>query len=115
MTASLLTMLLGVWIFVSAFVLPHGATGWNSLLVGLAVVVVGLLEYAAPGRPGVRYVNSALAVWLFASAMFLPHVSGGTVLHDIFVALLLALISLVPPRWRTRGGHVDREATSGKA
>ncbi len=114
MIALVATCVFGVWLFVSAFLLPHGpVTSWNSMLVGLGVCSVGLLAYSMPGRPGVRYANTALAVWLFVAGIVLPHVSGATVFHDMALALALLFVSMVPPGRLGTHGHVGHAGGTG--
>ena len=105
-------LVLAIWLFISAFVLPHGqATAWNSIIVAIALVAVAFLVYASPGRPGLRFLGTVLAVWLFSATMLLPHLTLSTVANDVLVALAIAIVSLVPPhRWaihrqEERSGH----------
>ena len=113
MIALLLSQVVAAWLFISALVLPHSsATSWNSILVAVAVSAVAFVVFAAPGRPGLRYLTTVIAVWLFMGALVLPHASMGTALHDVFVAMVLAALSLFPPaRWLTHW----REEHAGQA
>lgn len=98
MIALLLNLALAIWLFVSAYLLPHSvATGWNSMIVAVLAAAVALLAFSSPGRPGIRWINAVLAVWLFVAALVMPHVSLGTSLHDVGVAVFLAALSLFPP------------------
>ncbi len=111
MAALILNLVLATWLFVSAFVLPHSTTtSWNSLIVSVLVAAIAFLAFAAPGRPGIRYVNTVLAFWLMGAVFVLPHTSGGTVFNDVFVSLGLALVSLIPPLHRRRAEPPDRTA-----
>jgi hypothetical protein len=104
MVALALDLALATWLLVSAFVLPQSSvTAWNALLVAFLVAAIAFLAFSMPGKPGLRYVNTVVAAWLFAAVFWLPHVSGGTVLHDVFVALGIALVSIVPPFHHGRG------------
>jgi len=96
-----LYLALAAWLFVSAYLLPHSeATGWNSLVVAVLIAAVAFVSFAAPGKPGLRFGNALLAVWLLIAAILMPHVSLGTMLHDIFVAMLLsALVIFTSGRW----------------
>jgi len=99
MVKLVVNLLIAAWLFASAYLLPHStATAWNSMLVAVAIVGLAFIALAAVGQPGARYSLSVVAIWLFASTMFMPHVSLGTVLHDAFVATVLALVSLLPPK-----------------
>lgn len=113
MIALLLNIVLAVWLFVSAYLLPHSATtSWNSMIVAVLVAAVALLAFSSPGRPGLRWINAVLAVWLFVTALVMPHTSLGTSLHDVGVSVVLAALSLIPPaRWLAHW----REEHSGHA
>jgi len=91
MTALAVFLALAAWLFASAFLLPHSdATAWNAIITGVLVAAVALVSFAAPGRPGLRFGNALLAVWLLITAILMPHVSLGTMLHDIFIGMLLS-------------------------
>jgi hypothetical protein len=63
-------------------------------------------SFSAPGRPGLRFGNALLAVWLLIEAILMPHVSLGTMLHDIFIGMLLSsVVIFTSGRWpkRTQG------------
>jgi hypothetical protein len=76
------------------------------MVVAVLVAAIALLSFSAVGRPGTRWLISALAVWLLVQTMLLPHVSLASVFNDVVVAAVLALVSFVPPpRWRARDAH----------
>jgi hypothetical protein len=104
MVALSLYLALACWLFASAYLLPHSeATAWNSLVVSVLIAAVAFISFAAPGKPGLRFGNALLAVWLLIAAILMPHVSLGTMLHDIFVAMLLsALVIFTSGRWPKR-------------
>jgi len=65
MPARLLNVMLGVWLFVSAFAWPHtSASRANTGAASVAIVLVSLASMAAPG---VRYANALLGAWMVAS------------------------------------------------
>ncbi len=111
MVALILNLVLAIWLCVSAFVLPQSTvTAWNSLIVSILVAGTAFLAFAAPGRPGIRYVNTVLAFWLMVSVFALPHTSGGTVFNDVFVSLALAVVSLIPPLHRRHAEKPEQTA-----
>jgi hypothetical protein len=87
-------VVLGVWLFISAFLWPHSqAQLTNTWLMGVLCVVFALAAaYAAP----VRYLNVLLAIWLFISAFALPRVTVGTTWNNAIVAILIFLVALIP-------------------
>ncbi len=111
MVALILNLVLATWLFVSAFVLPQSTvTSWDSMIVAVLVAGTAFFAFSAPGKPGVRYVNTVLAFWLLVAVFALPHASGGTVFNDVFVSLALALVSLIPPLHRRHAEKPDQTA-----
>ena len=89
-----LPIALGAWLFVSAFLWPHGTgAAVNSWIVGLLIVVAGLI---ALRMPWMRWLDTALAVWLFLSTLAMPSATGATLWNNLIVAVLVFLASLVP-------------------
>ena len=92
--ARYLNVILGIWLFISAFIWRHTPEQFNnSLVVGALCVLISLVALAVPQ---VRYLNTLLAIWLFISAFALPRVSSGTVWNDVLVAIAIFVVSLLP-------------------
>lgn len=104
--ARVANVVLGVWLFTTAFAWPHSlAQAANTALVGVAIVIVA---FAGMSRPRLRFVNTALSAWLFVSALLLPTLSGATVWNNALVALVAFALSFVrsyraPPRASIKG------------
>lgn len=94
-------LFLSTWLLISAFVLAQTpASMWNVLVVACLFAAVAFLALAMPGRPGVRWWGAVLAIWLLVSAMVLPQASLATVIHDVVVAMLMAVTTFfLPPAW----------------
>lgn len=92
---------IAAWMFVSAFVLTHSTvTAWNILILSVIVAATALMAFVSVGARGTQVVLALVSIWLFSSAMILPHESLGTLLHDAFVAVVLAFVTLLPSkRW----------------
>lgn len=91
----LLTVVLGIWLVLSAFAWPHDSVElWNTWVVGAVSAILALIAIAVPP---VRFANTALAVWLFVSAFALHHGAAGTVWNNVLVAVAIFFVSLVPP------------------
>jgi hypothetical protein len=89
-----LNILLGIWLFISAFVWTHSqAQLTNTWILGVLCVVFALI---AMRMQQVRYLNTALAVWLFISAFALPGSSRATVWNNALVAIAIFVVSLAP-------------------
>ena len=94
--ARAISLALGVWLFISAFLWSHSyAQFTNSWLVGLLCVAFSVVSIWAPPA---RYLNAALAVWLFISAWALPTLASGTVWNHVLVSIALFVTSLLPSR-----------------
>ncbi len=93
-SARFINVILGGWLFISAFIWPHAhgqfTTAW---LVGLAVTAIAIIGYWAPQ---IRYLNTLLAVWLFCSAFALPRLTVGTAWNHALVAIAIFIASLAP-------------------
>ena len=90
----LINLVLGVWLFISAFAWPHTqAEMANTWILGIVVAVFALV---ALWQPPARYVNTAAAVWLFVSAFALPHNQDGTLWNNVLVAIAVFVITLLP-------------------
>ncbi len=96
MTASrALTFLLGLWLFLSSFLWPHGAAQLtNALITGVIIMVLSLLVLA--GFTRMRYANAIVAVWLFFATLMLPDLRLGLMWNNCLVAMAVFVISMVP-------------------
>jgi hypothetical protein len=93
-TPRIINVILGVWLFISAFAWPHShAQMTNTWICGVLCVLFALISMAVPW---VRYLNTALAIWLFISAWALPTLSPGTVWNNVLCAIAIFIVSLVP-------------------
>jgi hypothetical protein len=95
MAARTLNILLGIWLFISAFVWQHSSAQLtNTWILGILCVIFALI---ATRWEQVRYLNTILAVWLFISAFVLSAQSRGTMWNNALVAVAIFLVSLAPP------------------
>lgn len=96
MPARIINILLGVWLFISAFAWSHTSAQFtNAWLVGL--LVAGFAA-AALRVEWARYVNTVLAVWLFLSNWILATAAEATAWNNIIVAIAIFVVSLVGPQ-----------------
>lgn len=94
MSARIVNVVLGAWLFVSAFVWRHSPPQLtNSWVVGVLCVAFALI---AMSMPSARYLNTALSIWLFLSAFLLPRISTATLWNNVLVAIAIFVVSLVP-------------------
>jgi hypothetical protein len=94
MPARTLSLILGLWLFVSAFAFHRTPSAFTSAwVVGLASAFAAI---AAMTRAPARYANTFLATWLVVSAFALPNRSPASFWHDVTIGLVMLLLSLVP-------------------
>jgi hypothetical protein len=87
-------IVLGTWLFLSAFLWPHSyAQVTNTWVVGLLVVALAVVSLRVPQA---RYMNAILAVWLFLSAFALPTLRMATVWNNALVAIAVFFVSMLP-------------------
>jgi hypothetical protein len=90
----LVNVIIGVWLFISAFIWPHTeAQMSNTWICGVLTVVFALVGMAVPW---VRYLNTILAIWLFISAWAIPAAHPGTIWNNVLCAIAIFIVSLVP-------------------
>ncbi len=89
---SYINLVVGVWVFISAFLWPHTfAMRTDTWIVGALIVLFSLL---AMTTPPLRFVNTALAVWLFVTTLAFPHVRLGTLWSNIIASIIVFVVSL---------------------
>lgn len=90
-----LNAVLGLWLFISAFLWPHlSSQKANALVVGaLAIVFAGI---AAFKDPRARYLNAVLGAWLAVSTYALPALSKASRWNDLFVAFAMLACAIAP-------------------
>ncbi len=93
MTIRIFNVLLGTWLFISAFVWPHSPaeSAFTMACGGLSVVFALATIY----HSGFRYLNAGLAVLLFISTLVLTGWRGPTMWHNGVVAIGLFVIALI--------------------
>jgi hypothetical protein len=99
--ARAVNVILGIWLFLSAFLWPHSAAQrTNTWILGVLCVAFAL---SAMRSPESRYLNTILAIWLFISVWALPSISIATQWNNAIVAIAIFVASLVPSYLGDRG------------
>ena len=107
MGARLMNALLGVWLYLSAFLWRHTpferSNAWVSGIVAVTAALVGLRSFKVG-----RYVNALVGAWLIVSALFMPKVTPATFWNHLLVGFALALFAMVSSlsSFRTRRADV---------
>jgi hypothetical protein len=87
----MINVLLGVWLFVSAFLWAHATPEQtNTAVLGALCVLFALIGTAVPWA---RYLNSLLAIWLFVSAWAIPVERIATTWNNALVAIAIFIVS----------------------
>ena len=97
--ARLVTVMLGLWLVLSAYVWSHTPISQtNTWVLGLVIATI-----AAVGTPSptVRAISTVPAIWLFFSAFWIADVTNATMWNNAIVAILVLILSLMPTRNRS--------------
>lgn len=104
-----INLLLGVWLFISAFAwshtMPEMTDAW---IVGLMIVAASII---AMYWPPARYANTILAIWLFFSSLGFPHQHVATIWNHVIIAIIVFVVSLVPSHTTSVAGGRPIAAT----
>jgi hypothetical protein len=89
--------ILGVWLFVSAFLWPHTpAERTNVAIVGLFIALTALSVWTTGPALRLRFINTALGAWLLVSIIAFPTRSIATGINSAIVGTLVFLLALLP-------------------
>jgi hypothetical protein len=90
--ARLVSIALGVWLFISAFVWPHTPEQFaNAWIVGLLIIAFAAISLRVELG---RYACTLTAVWLFFSNWILPTELEATAWNNIIVSISVFVASL---------------------
>jgi len=94
MGARAMNLSVGFWLFLSAFLWPHGRpqtiNAWVVGMLSVTFALAGLKQW-----PNARYANWVLGGWLIVSSFLLPGTRPLTAVnHVVFGAIMAALASL---------------------
>jgi hypothetical protein len=91
--ARLTNLVLGIWLFISAFSWAHSpASRANTWILG---AIIALLSLSALRSPSARFGSSVAAVYLFISTLGLTQYSRATVWNNVIIAIAVFVFSLV--------------------
>src|SRR5215468_7382744 len=93
MTIRIVTVLLGTWLFLSAFAWPHTPVqGMTALLCGLATILCALGTIYIPRM---HYVTALVAVVLFVASLATSTRHDVTLWHNAVMAIAIFVAGLV--------------------
>ncbi|HXU62554.1 MAG TPA: hypothetical protein VN962_12680 [Polyangia bacterium] len=93
MTTRIFTALIGMWLFVSAFMWPHSQS--VGALTIICAVLTFLLAIGSFYSLFSRYANLAVAAVLFVGTLALPSVTRATVWNNVIVAVAILAAALI--------------------
>jgi hypothetical protein len=101
MTARIFNILMGLWLFVSAFVWPHGRAqiAFTAICGALTALFAALTSYNRRSR----YVTAAVGALVVVLAFAMHPLGSGTFWHNAIVG-----VSIVTAAFADRGPLADR-------
>lgn len=72
--ASGLNVVAGIWLIISAWVVGFAGqplATWETLCVGIAVLVLAIIRLGTPGAVGLSWINFLLGIWLIIAPFVL--------------------------------------------
>ena len=93
MTTRIFNALIGIWLFVTAFMWAH--TQAEGTLTVVCAVLTFVLAIASFYTIAARYANIVVAAALFVGTLALPSVSRASVWNNVIVAVALLASSLL--------------------
>jgi hypothetical protein len=91
-----LNLLLGVWLFISPWVIGFTATdyaaSWNAWILGVAIVVFSALAVSMP-QASEEVINILLGVWMVVSSWVIGVANRAAETNAVIVGLLVILFA----------------------
>ena len=87
MTTRIFNAMLGVWLFVTAFMWPH--TQSEGTLTVVCAVLTFVLAIASFYTIAARYANIVVAVALFIGTLALPAITRASIWNNVIVAVAI--------------------------
>jgi hypothetical protein len=92
--SSLVNVVLGLWIIISAFVLGLHAPKaiWNNVVTGLLVGALAVIRWAM-NQPGLSWMNLFLGIWLVISPFVLV-LGTAAMWNNVLLGIIVAALAL---------------------
>ncbi len=95
---SWITVVLGVWLIIAPFVItiPSMVAMWNSIIVGVIVLILSWIRAANPASsPGLSWINAILGLWLIVAPFVLRMASSMSFRwNDIVLGIAVIVFSV---------------------
>jgi hypothetical protein len=105
--ASWMNVIVGVWLFVSPWILGVSdfAASGNNMLFGFLIVAVALPSALLPARVhALAWTNVAFGVWLIIAPWVLGYEAAASTWNATVAGAIVALLGLIRAQARRRGG-----------
>lgn len=98
-TASILTLIAGLWLIISPFwmnYLGDPAALWNTCAIGVVVGLLSLIRASYPARNvSLSWINLLLGLWLIVSPFVLPYQQlEAAVRNDVISGIVIGVLSI---------------------
>jgi hypothetical protein len=96
-----INMLVGIWLFISAFVFAHSnAITWNMVIFGVALFILGAIRMGMESSwPG--WVSLLVGIWLF----LVPFIYGASQTFTYWNLIVSAIIVVIMALWSLGTGE----------
>ncbi len=113
--ASCLNSILGIWLVFSPWIYGYAATArgtaWNSIFVGILVLIFGTLRYRSPHEHvGLSWVNIVLGAWTLLSPWIYDYADIREMMRNSVVAGIAVMLLAVWSGSATATEHSHRAA-----
>jgi hypothetical protein len=93
-----LNVIAGIWLIISPGVLSFSTMRvpmWNTLLVGIAVLILAAIRLGTVGTVGLSWINCLVGIWLLISTFVLSFTLASTAMGNaVILGVLVALFAL---------------------
>jgi hypothetical protein len=109
---SVLNVIAGIWLIASAFFLVgyrgFPQTIWNSVIVGIVVLILAWIRAAAPRRNlGLSWINALLGIWMIIApfALVAPPRPPAVVGNDVILGIIILVLGVASALATRRTWH----------
>ena len=97
-TGGVITLLAGLWLIISPFILNYsnlGVSSTNAVIMGVIVGVLALVNLASYEAAWAGWINFLLGLWMIIAPFALGHSGIGTVVtNEVILGIIIAAFSL---------------------
>jgi hypothetical protein len=98
LSASSLIVIVGVWLIISSWVLGFASNQtalWDTLLVGIAVVVLAAICLGTPGASRLSWISLLVGIWLIISPFVLDFAATSAAMSNaVIFGIVVGILAL---------------------